>query len=150
MAISPNEQKVLDRAARILAREMKERPHAMNSPQLVRDFLRFRLEHVEHEVFCVLFLDSQNRLIEFAELFRGTLGSASVYPREVVKEALRHNARSLLFAHNHPSGIAEPSDADRRITQRLQEALGLFDIRVLDHLVVGSPEIVSFAEKGWI
>jgi DNA repair protein RadC len=150
MAISPNEQKVLDRAARILAREMKERPHAMNSPQLVRDFLRFRLEHVEHEVFCVLFLDSQNRLIEFAELFRGTLGSASVYPREVVKEALRHNARSLLFAHNHPSGIAEPSDADRRITQRLQEALGLFDIRVLDHLVVGSPEIVSFAERGWI
>ena len=150
MAISPNEQKVLDRAARILAREMKERPHAMNSPQLVRDFLRFRLEHVEHEVFCVLFLDSQNRLIEFAELFRGTLGSASVYPREVVKEALRHNARSLLFAHNHPSGIAEPSDADRRITQRLQEAQGLFDIRVLDHLVVGSPEIVSFAERGWI
>ena len=144
MAISPNEQKVLDRAARILAREMKERPHSMTSPQLVRNFLRFRLEHVEHEVFCALFLDNQNRLIEFSELFRGTLDSASVYPREVVKEALRHNAGAVIFAHNHPSGIAEPSDADRRITRRLDEALRLFDIRVVDHLVVG------FAEKGWI
>ena len=142
MAISPNEQKVLDRAARILAREMKERPHSMTSPQLVRNFLRFRLEHVEHEVFCALFLDNQNRLIEFSELFRGTLDSASVYPREVVKEALRHNAGAVIFAHNHPSGIAEPSDADRRITRRLDEALRLFDIRVVDHLVVGSPEIV--------
>ena len=150
MAISPNEQKVPDRAARILAREMKERPHSMTSPQLVRNFLRFRLEHVEHEVFCALFLDNQNRLIEFSELFRGTLDSASVYPREVVKEALRHNAGAVIFAHNHPSGIAEPSDADRRITRRLDEALRLFDIRVVDHLVVGSPEIVSFAEKGWI
>ena len=110
MAISPNEQKVLDRAARILAREMKERPHSMTSPQLVRNFLRFRLEHVEHEVFCALFLDNQNRLIEFSELFRGTLDSASVYPREVVKEALRHNAGAVIFAHNHPSGIAEPED----------------------------------------
>ena len=150
MAISPNEQKVLDRAARILAREAKERPYSMTSPQLVRDFLRFRLEHVEHEQFCALFLDSQHRLIEFAELFRGTLDSASVYPREVAKEALHHNAAAVIFAHNHPSGIAEPSMADRKITKRLQEALGLFDIRVLDHIVVGSPGMVSFAEEGLI
>lgn len=150
MAISPNEQKVLDRAARILAREAKERPYSMTSPQLVRDFLRFRLEHVEHEVFCALFLDSQHRLIEFAELFRGTLDSASVYPREVAKEALHHNAAAVIFAHNHPSGIAEPSMADRKITKRLQEALGLFEIRVLDHIVVGSPGMVSFAEEGLI
>ena len=145
MAISPNEQKVLDRAARILAREMKERPEVMTSPKLVRDFLRFRLEHVEHEVFCVMFLDTQNRLIEFAELFRGTLNSASVYPREVAKEALSRNAGAVIFVHNHPSGVAEPSDADRRITERLTNTLELLDIRVLDHLVVGSPEVVSFA-----
>jgi len=150
MAISPNEQKVLERAARILAREAKERPYSMTSPQLVRDFLRFRLEHVEHEQFCALFLDSQHRLIEFAELFRGTLDSASVYPREVAKEALHHNAAAVIFAHNHPSGIAEPSMADRKITKRLQEALGLFEIRVLDHIVVGSPGMVSFAEEGLI
>lgn len=150
MAISPDEQKVLDRAARILAREAKERPYSMTSPQLVRDFLRFRLEHVEHEQFCALFLDSQHRLIEFAELFRGTLDSASVYPREVAKEALHHNAAAVIFAHNHPSGIAEPSMADRKITKRLQEALGLFEIRVLDHIVVGSPGMVSFAEEGLI
>lgn len=150
MAISPNEQKVLDRAARILAREAKERPYSMTSSQLVRDFLRFRLEHVEHEIFCALFLDSQHRLIEFAELFRGTLDSASVYPREVAKEALRHNAAAVIFAHPHPSGIAEPSMADRKITKRLQEALGLFEIRVLDHIVVGSPGMVSFAEEGLI
>lgn len=150
MAISPNEQKVLARAARILAREAKERPYSMTSPQLVRDFLRFRLEHVEHEMFCVLFLDSQNRLIEFAELFRGTLNSASVYPREVVKEALHYNAAAVILAHNHPSGIAEPSAADRTITKRLQEALGLLEIRVLDHIVVGSPGMVSFAEEGLI
>ena len=150
MAITPAEQKVLDRAARILAREMKERPLAMTSPQLVRDFLRFELEHVEHETFCVLFLDTQHRLIAFEELFRGTLDSASVYPREVAKEALRHNAGAVILAHNHPSGIAEPSHADRRITDKLKEALGLFEIRVLDHLVVGSPEVVSFAEQGLI
>ena len=150
MAITPAEQKVLDRAARILARELKERPLAMTSPQLVRDFLRFELEHVEHETFCVLFLDTQHRMIAFEELFRGTLDSASVYPREVAKEALRHNAGAVILAHNHPSGIAEPSHADRRITDRLKEALGLFEIRVLDHLVVGSPEVVSFAEQGLI
>jgi len=150
MAITPAEQKVLDRATRILAREMKERPLAMTSPHVVRDFLRFELEHVEHESFCVLFLDTQHRLIAFEELFRGTLDSASVYPREVAKEALRHNAGAVILAHNHPSGIADPSQADRRITDRLKEALGLFEIRVLDHLVVGSPEVVSFAEKGLI
>ena len=98
----------------------------------------------------MLFLDTQHRLIAFEELFRGTLDSASVYPREVAKEALRHNAGAVILAHNHPSGIAEPSHADRRITDRLKEALGLFEIRVLDHLVVGSPEVVSFAEQGLI
>lgn len=150
MAITPSEQKVIDHAACILAREMKERSVTLSSPALVREFLRCKLELQEREVFGVLFLDSQHRLIEFAELFYGTIDSASVYPREVVKAALAVNAAAVVFAHNHPSGIAEPSDADRRITDRLREALGLVEVRVLDHLVVGSAEMVSFAERGWL
>lgn len=149
MAISQSEQQILDQAAVILERELTGR-EPMTSPGLVRNFLRCRLQYAEHELFCVLFLDTQNRVIEFVELFRGTLDSASVYPREVAKEALSRNAGAVIFVHNHPSGVAEPSDADRRITERLKSALDLFDIRVLDHLVVGSPEVVSFAERGWI
>lgn len=150
MAISANEQKVLDRAARILSREMKGSAEVMSSPMMVQKFLHCRFDQLDHEVFSVLFLDTRNQLIEFVEIFRGTLDSASVYPREVAKDALNYGAASVIFAHNHPSGDAEPSDADRRITRRLQDALELFDIRVLDHLVVGNPDVVSFAERGWI
>ena len=120
----------------------------MSSPQTVRDYLRTKLAEREHEVFVTLLLDSQNRLIEYVELFRGTLAQTSVYPREVVKRALESRAAALILAHNHPSGVAEPSTADERITQRLKEALALVDIRLLDHLIVGEDGCVSLAELG--
>ncbi|AVV34410.1 MAG: JAB domain-containing protein [Cobetia sp.] len=123
---------------------------ALTSPLLVRRYLSSHLRDLPHEVFAALFLDSQHRVIRFETLFTGTLDAAAVYPREVVKRALALNAGALILAHNHPSGVAEPSEADRRITQRLEEALGLFDIRVLDHFVVGDGEVVSFAERGWL
>ena len=106
------------------------------------------LRHRQRELFAVLWLDNQNRLIAYEELFQGTIDGASVYPREVVKQALARNAAAVILAHNHPSGVAEPSQADQRLTRRLQAALELVDIRVLDHLVVGEGEIVSFAERG--
>jgi DNA repair protein RadC len=101
-------------------------------------------------VFACLFLDNRHRVICFEELFRGTINGASVHPREVVKKALHHNAAALILAHNHPSGIAEPSEADRQLTKKLQQALGLVDIRVLDHVVIGDGESVAFAERGWL
>ena len=115
----------------------------------VKEYLALKLGAHEREVFAVMFLDSQHRLISFEEMFFGTIDAASVYPREVLKMALRHNAAAVIFAHNHPSGVPEPSQADKRITERLVEALKLVDIRVLDHIVVGE-SCVSFAEKGWI
>lgn len=118
------------------------------SPQTVKAYLQAELRHQPREVFAILLLDSQHRLLAYKELFKGTIDGASVYPREVVKIALANNAAAVILAHNHPSGIAEPSQADRRITGRLKEALGLVDIRVLDHLVVGDGEVVSFAERG--
>lgn len=126
------------------------RGEALTSPLMVRRFLSAHLRDLGHEVFAALFLDTQHRVLRFEKLFSGTLDSASVYPREVAKRALALNAGAVIFAHNHPSGVAEPSDADRRITVRLKEALGLFDIRVLDHFVVGDGEVVSFAERGWL
>lgn len=123
---------------------------AMNSPGLAESYLMRRIGDLGHEVFCVLFLDSQHRVIRCEEMFRGTLDAASVYPREVVKRALHHNAAALILAHNHPSGLAEPSSADRRITERLVQALGLVDIRVLDHIVVGHGAVVSFSRRGLI
>jgi len=123
---------------------------ALNSPQAVRDYLRLNLMGREHEVFMVLFLDARNRLIEAEEMFRGTLTQTSVYPREVVKRSLYFNAASVLFAHNHPSGLAEPSHSDEMLTRALREALALVDVKVLDHLVVGSTAVVSMAEKGML
>ena len=122
----------------------------LGSPQATRDYLAAQLRHREREVFYGLFVDSQNALIDSRELFLGTLAGAAVYPREVVKQALACNAASVIFAHNHPSGVAEPSDADIRITQRLKEALALVDINVLDHMVVGNGQVVSLAERGLI
>lgn len=140
-------QAVLEMARRHLSATMAD-GDLLTSPQLVRDYLRAQLRHRQHEVFAVLFLDSQHRLLAYDELFRGTIDGASVYPREVVKQALARNAAAVILAHNHPSGIAEPSQADQRITQRLIAALNLIDVRVLDHMVVGDSAVVSFAERG--
>ena len=134
---------------RDLAERMKSEP-VLTAPSAVRDWLRLYCAHLEHEVFIVLLLDSQNRLIEAQELFRGTLSQTSVYPREVVKLVLAGNAAGVVFAHNHPSGLAEPSRADELLTQNLKQALALVDVRVLDHFVVAGTSTVSFAEKGLI
>ncbi|MHB8425636.1 MAG: RadC family protein, partial [Gammaproteobacteria bacterium] len=140
-------QAVLEMARRYLGESLK-RGNPLVDPQTTRSYLISRLRDLPQEVFCCLYLDNRHRVIALEELFRGTLDGASVYPRVVVRKALEHNAAALIFAHNHPSGIAEPSDADRRLTQRLKEALALVDIRVLDHFVVGDGEAVSFAERG--
>lgn len=138
---------VMELARRSLAQEMVKRP-VFDSPQRVRDYLRMQLGHLGHEVFVVMFLDVQNHLLRFEEMFRGTLTQTSVYPREVVKRALELHASAVVFAHNHPSNVAEPSEADRLLTQMLTRALQLIDVRVLDHFVVGKTEVVSFAERG--
>jgi len=139
-------QAVLEMARRYLNEGLK-RGDSLTSPQETRQFLSSKLRDYTHEVFAVLFLDQRHRVIRFEEMFRGTIDGASVYPREVVKKALEYNAAAVIFAHNHPSGEAEPSQSDERITRRLKEALGLVDIRVLDHFVVGD-DVVSFAERG--
>lgn len=118
------------------------------NPRATKEFMRMRLRDLPHEVFCCVYLDNRNRVIAFEELFRGTIDGASVHPREVVKEALARNASAVILAHNHPSGVAEPSQADELITRRLKQALALVDIRVLDHLIVGDGVCESFAERG--
>jgi DNA repair protein RadC len=140
-------QAVLELARRAL-REDVQRNTVLSSPGKVRDYLRLTLSRLEHEVFLALLLDAQNRLLAAEELSRGTLTQTSVYPREVVKLALRRNAAAVIFAHNHPSGIAEPSRADEMLTASLKQALSLVDVRVLDHLVVAGSQTVSFAERG--
>lgn len=125
-----------------------EREDVLTSPQQTRDFLRSRLRGYTHEVFACLFLDNRHRVISFDEMFQGTIDSASVHPREVVRRALKHNAAAVILTHNHPSGVAEPSHSDQAITRRLTEALSLIDVRVLDHIVIGDGEAVSFAERG--
>jgi DNA repair protein RadC len=135
-------------AARQVIDQKIPRGALFTSPELVKDYLRTKLVGFEHEVFAALFLDTKHRLIEYAELFRGTIDQASVYPREVVKAALRVNAAAVVFSHNHPSGNPEPSHADKALTQRLREALAIVEIRTLDHIVVGSEGTVSFAEQG--
>jgi len=140
---------VLEMARRALAQRLAERP-VFDSPNTVKEHLRLHLGHLPHEVFAVLYLDTQHRLIAQEELFRGTLGQTSVYPREVVKRALARNAAAVLLAHNHPSGVAEPSRADEHLTQALKSALALVDVRVLDHLVVGHGQVVSMAERGLV
>jgi len=133
---------------RRLAVDELRRGAALTSPEAVRDYLRVSLSALPHEAFMALFLDSQHRLLAAEELFRGTLAQTSVYPREVLKAALAHNAAAVIFAHNHPSGVAEPSRADELLTQALKQALGLVDIRTLDHFVVAGGQVVSFAERG--
>ena len=138
---------VLELARRSLVQQLTERP-VFDAPAKVKDYLRLQLAAHEHEVFAVMFLDVQSRLIRLEEMFRGSIAQASVYPREVVKRALALQAASVILAHNHPSGVAEPSKADEYLTQTLKSALALIDVRVLDHLVVGQGGVVSFAERG--
>lgn len=132
---------------RALCEELRQRC-VMTTPSVVREYLQASIGGLEHEVFAVLFLDAQHALIESEEMFRGTLNQTSVYPREVVKSALRKNAAAVILAHNHPSGLAEPSRADESLTRALVSALALVDVRVLDHIVVGRQQSVSFAERG--
>jgi DNA repair protein RadC len=129
-------------------KEALQRGDALTSPEITRFYLSAQLRGYSYEVFACLFLDNQHRVIQLDELFRGTIDGASVYPREVAKQALRHNAAAVIFAHNHPSGISEPSQADKHITEKLKQALALFDIRVLDHFIIGDGQPYSFAEHG--
>lgn len=137
---------VLEMSRRYLLDQIK-RGDALSSPKKVRDFLSLRLKSRPHEVFAVIFLDTKNRVIAFEELFHGTIDGAGVYPREILKRVLHHNAAAVIFAHNHPSGVAEPSPTDIQFTRRLRDALGLFDVRVLDHVIVGE-KWISMAERG--
>lgn len=120
----------------------------IRSPLDTEEFLKLKLGHVEHELFCLVLLDNRHRVIDFCEMFRGTIDGTSVYPREVVKHALEKNAAAIILAHNHPSGVAEPSQADERITRRLKSALELVDIRLLDHLIIGGNNCTSLASRG--
>jgi len=137
----------MELALRSLAEQMQSRD-SLASPAAVRGYLRLRMQHLGHEVFWAVFLDAQNRVIAAEELFRGTLTQTSVYPREVVKQALAHNAAGVILAHNHPSGVAEPSVQDQALTRSLCESLALVDVKVLDHFIVAPGACLSFAERG--
>ncbi len=142
-------QATLEMARRHLSEKIQQ-GDALTSPAETRHFLLAKLRHQTREVFACLFLDNHHRVLEYEELFFGTVNGASVHPREVLKRALHHNAAALILAHNHPSGIAEPSTADQHITRQLKDTLALIDVRVLDHFIVGEGEVLSFAERGLI
>ena len=151
--IGPARSALLKAAIELATRYLEERirrSDALTSPAHTSQFLCARLRSRPHEVFACLFLDNRHRVISFEEMFRGTIDGASVHPREVAKRALELNAAALIAAHNHPSGVAEPSRSDRAITSRLRDALALVDMRLLDHFVIGDGEVVSFAERGWL
>lgn len=153
-AVNPNHDTLPERC--VVARELVKRwlneelkrENVLNSPAAVRDCLRIHFAGREYESFVAMYLDSQHRLITSNELFRGTLTQTSVYPREVVKETLRENAAAVIFAHNHPSGVAEPSQSDQQLTSTLKNALALVDVHVLDHFIVAGNDVLSFAERG--
>jgi len=140
---------IISLAKTIIARRFK-RVDVMSSSETVKNYLTLHLAEKECEIFSVIMLDNQNRVIEFKELFRGTVNSASVYPREVVKEVLSSNASSVIFTHNHPSGLPDPSESDKQITKKLIKALELIDVKVLDHIIIGGAESVSFSEAGYL
>lgn len=142
-------QAVLEMSRRHLAERLR-RDSALESPRAVRDYLKAQLRHEPHEVFGCLFMDAKHRVLAFEVLFRGSIDSASVYPRQVVKRSLANNAAAVILTHNHPSGVSEPSQADRVLTQRLKDALALVEVRVLDHFIVGDGEPLSMAELGWM
>ncbi len=148
--LNQNEQEVIDKALAILQRKLRITGESLTSPNAVRDLLRLKMATLEHEVFCVLFLDSQHCLIAFEEITKGTLNQAAVYPREIIKRALHYNCAAVLLGHNHPSSNPEPSVSDKKLTETLKSALALVDVRVLDHFIVGGMKIVSFAEQGLI
>lgn len=142
-------QAVLEMGRRYLDETLR-RGDPINSVADTRRYLTAQLRHEPHEVFACLFLDNRHRVLAFETLFHGTIDSAAVHARPLVKQALHHNAAAVILAHNHPSGVADPSQADHHITRRLQEALGLIDVRVLDHMVIGDGDVISFAENGWL
>jgi DNA repair protein RadC len=149
--VGPAKRAQFEAAIEIARRTLEERMKsgsALTSPGAVRDYLRLRLGGLQHEVFVCIFLDAQHRAIKADELFRGTLTQTSVYPREIVKAALAANAAAVIFAHNHPSGAAQPSQADELLTRNLKEALALVDVKVLDHFIVAGNQAISFAERG--
>ncbi|HGN9109613.1 TPA: DNA repair protein RadC [Enterobacter hormaechei] len=148
--LAPTDQQTIRTAMTLLECQLREPGAPFTSSSSVRDWLRLQLATLDREAFTVLWLDNQHRLIAHDTLFLGTINSITVHPREVVKSGLKNNAAAAVLAHNHPSGEAEPSQADRLITERLKQALDLVDIRLLDHLVVGGMDIVSFAERGWL
>jgi DNA repair protein RadC len=137
----------LELARRSLAEQLLERP-SLGNPRDSGDYLRARLRHLPYEVFGCLYLDNRHRVLAFEELFRGTVDGASVHPREVVRACLQHNACAVIFAHNHPSGVAQPSQSDELLTRNLKEALALIDVKVLDHFIVAGNQAISFAERG--
>jgi DNA repair protein RadC len=149
--VEPEQQARLAAVVELARRALRETidcGSVLASPQSVRDYLRLRFQGREHEVFAAVFLNAQNRVIEVEDLFHGTLTQTSVFPREIVKRALFHNAGAIIFAHNHPSGVAEPSRADEALTQTLKQTLALVDVKVLDHFVIGADSAMSFAERG--
>ena len=148
--MTPGERSLIQRALKTLDRHLHEPGVAFTSTRAAREWLILNMAGLEREEFRVLYLNNQNQLIAGETLFTGTINRTEVHPREVVKAALKHNAAAVIVAHNHPSGLAEPSQADRRLTERLKQALDLVDIRLPDHLVVGGMEVVSFAERGWL
>lgn len=150
VGLPPSAQQTIREALTLLERQLREPGASFTSSNAVRDWLRLHLATLEREALSVLWLDNQHRLIAHDTLFLGTINTITVHPREVVRAGLKHNAAAAVLAHNHPSGEAEPSKADRKITERLKQALDLVDIRLLDHLVVGGMETVSFAERGWL
>jgi DNA repair protein RadC len=143
------DDKTIALAIAIIERRMSKPEFFVTSPDTAADYLKLKLANLEHEVFAMLMLDNRHGVIAYSELFRGTIDGASVHPREVVKECLKHNAAAVVLAHNHPSGNSDPSVADQKITARLKDALALIEVRVLDHMVIGL-DVTSFAEKGLI
>lgn len=148
--MTPYAQRTIRRALNILERLLREPGAAFTTSSSVRNWLRLQLTQEQREEFSVLWLDNQHQLIAYDTLFLGTINTITVHPREIVKAGLKHNAAAAVLAHNHPSGFAEPSHADRQMTERLKNALELVDIRLLDHLVVGGMDVISFAERGWL
>lgn len=141
------EDEILQFAQQLIARKFK-RGSKLNSPNDVQNYFMHKLSTLEHEVFCVLFMDNQHHVLAFEEMFRGTVNAANVYPREIVKQALLLNAAAIIIVHNHPSGEPEPSQSDRAITKQVKDAMALIDVRVLDHFIIGGDRCVSFAERG--
>lgn len=144
------EQATISAAKKILASKLKTENAALESPQAAMNYVQLQIGHYEHECFAVVFLDTKHRVKGFKKLFYGTIDGASVYPRGVVKECIKHNAAAVFLVHNHPSGVCEPSQADRMLTERLKEALALIDVRVLDHFIVSSTATLSMVEYGWM